>query len=95
MWSRNEGESEMSKVSEKKTVGKAGKPVDAGKLEAVKKARCEAGRRGMEARWGKHGKTKSVRAFLADAERLEGMAPTTAEAVRMVFEALDGAGVEI
>ena len=72
-------ENESMKKSERKEV-----------TEELKKVRSEAGRKGNAVRWEGHEKTTTVRAYKVEAERLKKMGPTTAEALKRVFEMVDG-----
>ena len=58
--------------------------------EELKKVRSEAGRKGNAVRWEGHEKTTTVRAYKVEAERLKKMGPTTAEALKRLFEMAEG-----
>lgn len=53
--------------------------------ERTRALRSAAGKKGMAARWGKHGETVTVRAYPPDAAKLRAMAPTTADAIRQLL----------
>ena len=55
------------------------------KEERMRAARSAAGKKGMAARWGKHGETVTVRAYPPDAAKLRAMAPTTADAIQQLL----------
>ena len=59
--------------------------------ERTRALRSAAGKKGMMARWGKHGETVTVRAYPPDAAKLRAMAPTMADAIRQLMEGADGA----
>lgn len=55
-----------------------------------KKTPAEFGKLGAEKRWGKREKTKTVRCYVTDAERLTDVAPCAPDAIRKLLDDRDG-----
>ena len=57
--------------------------------KAKNETAVESGKRGAEKRWGNREKTKTVRCYVADAERLSDVAPRAPDAIRKLLDEHD------